>query len=44
MLLVVNYTVWLKVSTDIFLVLALFLVIGKEENDEYEKRITLLSE
>lgn len=44
MLLVVNYTVWLKVSTDIFLVLALFLVIGKEENDEYEKQITLLTE
>lgn len=41
LLLVVNYTVWLKVSTDIFLVLALFLVISKEENEEFEKRIKL---
>lgn len=41
LLLAVNYTVWLKVSTDIFLVLALFLVINKEENDAYEARIKL---
>ena len=41
LLLAVNYTVWLKVSTDIFLALAHFLVIGKEENDEYEERIKL---
>lgn len=41
LLLAVNYTVWLKVSTDIFLALAIFLVIGKEENDEYEARIKL---
>lgn len=39
LLLAVNYTVWLKVSTDIFLILALFLVISKEENDEYETHI-----
>lgn len=39
LLLAVNYTVWLKVSTDIFLILALFLIISKEENDEYETRI-----
>lgn len=41
LLLVVNYTVWLKVSTDIFLVLALFLVISTEENEAYEERIKL---
>lgn len=41
LLLIVNYTVWLKVSTDIFLVLALFLVISKEENEEFEERIKL---
>lgn len=41
LLLAVNYTVWFKVSTDIFLVLALFLVIDKEENDAYEERIKL---
>ena len=39
LLLAVNYSVWLKVSTDIFLILALFLVINQEENDEYETRI-----
>ncbi len=39
LLLAVNYTVWLKVSTDIFLILALFLVINQEENDEYETHI-----
>ena len=36
MLLAVNYTVWLKVSTDIFLILALFLVISEDENDDNE--------
>lgn len=41
LLLAVNYTVWFKVSTDIFLVLALFLVIDKEENDAYEEQIKL---
>lgn len=41
LLLAVNYTVWFKVSTDIFLVFALFLVIDKEENDAYEERIKL---
>lgn len=41
LLLAVNYAVWFKVSTDIFLILALFLVVGKEENDEYETRIRI---
>ena len=41
LLLAVNYAVWFKVSTDIFLILALFLVIDKQENDEYENRIKL---
>lgn len=36
MLLALNFIVWLKVSTDIFLVFALFLCISKEENDAYE--------
>lgn len=40
-LLMVNYIVWFKVSTDIFLVFALFLCISKEENDEYNNRILL---
>ena len=37
LLLVIHFTVWMKVSTDIFLVFALFLMIDQEENDEYEK-------
>ena len=41
LLLAVNYAVWFKVSTDIFLALALFLVIDKQENEEYEKRLKL---
>lgn len=36
MLLAVNFIVWCKVATDIFLVFALFLCIGKEKNDIYE--------
>ena len=36
--LAINMIVWLKVSTDIFLVFALFLCISKEDNDAYEKR------
>ena len=41
LLLAVNYAVWFKVSTDIFLALVLFLVIDKQENEEYEKRLKL---
>ena len=37
LLLIVNYIIWLKVATDIFLVFALFLSIDKEDNDEYEE-------
>ncbi len=41
LLLAVNYVVWFKVSTDIFLALALFLVIDKEENEQYDKQFKL---
>ena len=37
LVLAINMIVWLKVSTDIFLVFALFLCISKEDNDEYEE-------
>ena len=37
LVLAINMIVWLKVSTDIFLVFAIFLCISKEDNDEYEK-------
>lgn len=41
-ILLINFIVWTKVSTDVFLVMALFLVIGKrEENDAYEEQIKL---
>ena len=38
-LLLFNFILWFKVSTDIFLVFALFLCISKEENDEYENKL-----
>lgn len=37
LLVIINYVVWFKVATDIFLVFALFLSIDKEDNDEYEE-------
>lgn len=37
LILAVNLVVWCKVSTDIFLVFALFLCISKEDNDSYTK-------
>lgn len=37
LILAVNLIVWFKVSTDIFLVFAIFLCVSKEENDAYEK-------
>ena len=36
LLLAVNFTVWLKVSTDIFLAIALFLVMKQEDNKPNE--------
>lgn len=41
---VAHFVIWLKVSTDIFLCLALFLCIGKEENEEYYKEIEVEEE
>ena len=38
LVLAINMIVWLKVSTDIFLVFAIFLCISKEDNDAYEKQ------
>lgn len=38
LILAVNLIVWCKVSTDLFLVFAIFLCISKEENDAYEIR------
>ena len=37
LILLLNYIIWFKVSTDIFIVFALFLCISQEDNDEYEK-------
>lgn len=37
LILAINMIIWFKVSTDIFLVFALFLCISKEDNDAYEK-------
>lgn len=40
-LLLLNFVIWFKVSTDLFLVFALFLCISKEENDECEKSLMI---
>lgn len=40
-ILVLNYIVWVKVSSDLFLIFAIFLCVSKEENDEYEKNLQL---
>ena len=37
LILLVNYIVWLKVATDVFVIFALFLCIGADENAEAEK-------
>lgn len=36
LILLLNYIIWFKVSTDIFLVFALFLCISSQDDDEYE--------
>lgn len=38
LIMLLNFIIWFKVSTDIFLVFALFLCISKEDDDAYEKR------
>ena len=39
LLLMINLIIWCKVTTDVFLIIAPFLCISKEENEEYEKQI-----
>lgn len=41
--LLVNLLVWFKVSTDIFLIFALFLMVNQDENDKYNRQIALES-
>ena len=41
LLMLVNFIVWFKVSTDIFLVFAPFLMVDKEENEAYLKQVAL---
>lgn len=40
LILAINMIVWFKVSTDIFVVFALFLCISQEDNDTYENSIS----
>ena len=42
--LIINFIIWFKVSTDIFLVFALFLGISQEDNDNYEQSLLEKSE
>lgn len=41
MILILNFGIWIKVTTDIFLAMAPFLCISAMENEEYEKRVAL---
>lgn len=40
LILAINMIVWLKVSTDIFLVFAIFLCVSKEDEDAYENSLS----
>lgn len=40
LLVLLNYIIWFKVSTDIFVVFALFLCISKEDNEAYENSLS----
>lgn len=42
LILLINFIVWFKVSTDVFLVFALFLMMDKGETKEAGNRILLL--
>ena len=44
LLLLVHFVVWLKVSSDCFVIFALLLCIPKEDNDNYNKLIALNNE
>ena len=39
-----NLLVWFKVSTDIFLIFALFLMVNQDENDAYNRKISIANE
>lgn len=41
LLLLANYVIWFKVSTDIFLVFALFLMVRSDEEERFNKRISI---
>lgn len=41
LLLLANYVIWFKVSTDIFLVFALFLMVHSDEEEQFNKRISI---
>lgn len=40
LILLLNFAIWVKVTTDIFLVFALFLCIPQEDNDAYENSLS----
>lgn len=40
LLMLLNFIIWFKVSTDIFVVFALFLCISQEDNDAYENSLS----
>lgn len=41
LLLLANYVIWIKVSTDIFLIFALLMMVSAEDEEKYNKKISL---
>lgn len=41
LILLVNYIVWFKVATDVFLIFALFLCVDEEENERAERKLVI---
>ena len=44
LLLAVHFIVWLKVSSDCFVIFALLLCIPQEDNEEYDKYVAIDNE
>ena len=41
LLLLANYVIWFKVSTDIFLVFALFFMVRQDEEELFDQKISI---
>lgn len=44
LILILNFIVWIKVSSDLFVLFAPFLIISQDENDDYMKNMGLIED